>query len=123
MAEARPDDHEELYEAFARLVAAGEGYPQAPGPITVGEFDDYWLEHKSLVGVARLGDDLAGLRGRGIGETLASRRRSTGKPPSSTGVGCSDAGPPGADDYAVSRSRALRADEERRSLEMALSST
>ena len=95
VSEAGPDDHEGLYAAFAQLVAAGEGYPQAPGPITVGEFDDYWLDHKSLVAVARLDGELAGsyylkpnfagraahianagyfvvpgLRGRGIGETL-----------------------------------------------------
>lgn len=93
--QAGPGDHDELYQAFARLVAAGEGYPQAPGPIAVAEFDDYWLEHKSLVAVARLGADLAGsyylkpnfpgraahianagyfvvaaVRGRGIGEAL-----------------------------------------------------
>ncbi len=95
LAEAGPGDHDELYEAFAQLVAAGEGYPQAPGPISVEEFDGYWLEHKSLVVVGRLGAELAGsyylkpnfagraahianagyfvvagLRGRGIGETL-----------------------------------------------------
>ena len=93
--EAGAGDHDGLYEAFARLVAAGEGYPQAPGPITVEEFDDYWLDHKSLVAVARLAGELAGsyylkpnfagraahianagyfvvpgLRGRGIGEAL-----------------------------------------------------
>ena len=93
--EAGPDDHDVLYEAFARVVAAGEGYPQAPGAITVEEFDEYWLDHKSLVAVARLEGDLAGSdylkpnfagraahianagyivvptrRGRGIGEAL-----------------------------------------------------
>ena len=93
--EAGPEDHDALYEAFARVVAAGEGYPQAPGPVAVEEFDDYWLDHKSLVAVARLDGDLAGsyylkpnfagraahianagyfvvpsLRGRGIGEAL-----------------------------------------------------
>ena len=95
VAEAGSGDHDALYEAFAELVAAGEGYPQAPGPISVEEFDDYWLDHKSLVAVARLDGELAGsyylkpnfagraahianagyfvvpaLRGKGIGEAL-----------------------------------------------------
>jgi ribosomal protein S18 acetylase RimI-like enzyme len=60
VAEAGALDHDELYQAFSRVVAAGEGYPQTPGPITVDEFDDYWLDHKSLVVVARMGGDLAG---------------------------------------------------------------
>jgi GNAT superfamily N-acetyltransferase len=60
MAAAGPEDHGELYEAFAALVLAGEGYPQAPGPITVEEFDDYWLAHKALVVVARVDGGLAG---------------------------------------------------------------
>jgi ribosomal protein S18 acetylase RimI-like enzyme len=60
VAEAGPADHAELYEAFAAVVAAGEGYPQAPGPLPVAEFDDYWLDHKSLVAVARAGGRLAG---------------------------------------------------------------
>jgi ribosomal protein S18 acetylase RimI-like enzyme len=95
VAEAGPGDHDELYEAFAAIVAAGEGYPQVVGPLSVAEFDDYWLEHKSAVVVARLVGRLAGsyylkanfhgraahianagyfvvagLRGRGIGELL-----------------------------------------------------
>jgi len=60
VAEAGPGDHDELYEAFAGVVAAGEGYPQAPGPLAEAEFDDYWLGHKSLVVVARAGGRLAG---------------------------------------------------------------
>ncbi len=95
VAEAGPGDHDELYEAFAAVVAAGEGYPQVVGPLAVAEFDDYWLEHKSAVVVARLEGRLAGSyylkpnfpgrashianagyfivpewRGRGIGEAL-----------------------------------------------------
>jgi ribosomal protein S18 acetylase RimI-like enzyme len=58
--EATPADHDELYEAFAGVVAAGEGYPQAPGPLAVADFHDYWLDHKSLVVVARLEGRLAG---------------------------------------------------------------
>ncbi|HEV2758855.1 MAG TPA: GNAT family N-acetyltransferase [Acidimicrobiales bacterium] len=95
MAEAGADDHDDLYSAFAGIVAAGEGYPQAPGPLAVADFDDYWLDHKSLVAVARHDRRVAGsyylkpnfpgraahianagyfvvpgLRGRGIGEAL-----------------------------------------------------
>ncbi len=57
---AGPGDHDELYEAFAAVVAAGEGYPQAPGPLSVPDFEDYWLDHKSLVAVARHKGELAG---------------------------------------------------------------
>ncbi len=46
-------DHADLYRAFAALVAAGEGYPQAPGPLEYHEFADYWLLHKSYVAVGR----------------------------------------------------------------------
>lgn len=53
IAAAGPDDHDGLYHAFAQVVAAGEGYPQAPGPLPVEEFEEYWLDHKSLVAVAR----------------------------------------------------------------------
>ncbi len=95
LAAAGPDDHDQLYVAFAAVVAAGEGYPQVPGPLSVDEFDDYWLAHKSLVVVARHEGRLAGsyylkpnfpgraahianagyfvvpeLRGQGMGEAL-----------------------------------------------------
>lgn len=53
VAEARPGDHDELYIRFGEIVAAGEGYPQAPGPLAVEDFDEYWLAGKSLVAVAR----------------------------------------------------------------------
>jgi len=76
-------------------VAAGEGYPQPPGPLSYTDFADYWLAHKSYVAVARVRGRLAGsyylkpnfpgraahianagyfvvadLRGRGIGRLL-----------------------------------------------------
>jgi GNAT superfamily N-acetyltransferase len=96
VADAGPADAAELFEAFAAVVAAGEGYPQAPDdPLTPGAFADYWLDHKSLVAVARHDGRLAGsyyvkpnfagraahianagyfvvagLRGRGIGRAL-----------------------------------------------------
>lgn len=93
--EAAAEDEAELFDAFAAVVAAGEGYPQAPGPLDRGAFADYWLGHKSLVAVARLSGQLAGsyylkpnfdgraahianagyfvvagLRGQGIGQAL-----------------------------------------------------
>ena len=95
VAEASAEDRDELYWAFAAVVAAGEGYPQARGPLAVADFEDYWLDHKSYVAVGRVGGRLAGsyylkpnfhgraahianagyfvvpeLRGRGIGEAL-----------------------------------------------------
>ena len=95
MHEAGPDDTGGLFEAFTEVVDAGEGYPQAPGSLTFEDFRDYWLDHKSLVAVARLDGRLAGsyflkpnfagraahvvnagyfvvaaLRGQGIGEAL-----------------------------------------------------
>jgi GNAT superfamily N-acetyltransferase len=56
VAAAVEGDHDELYAAFATVVAAGEGYPQAPGPLTRAEFESYWLHHKSSVIAARLAD-------------------------------------------------------------------
>ncbi len=52
MSTAEPDDHDDLYVRFAEIVAAGEGYPQAPGRLAVEDFDEYWLAGKALVAVA-----------------------------------------------------------------------
>src|SRR5689334_3258572 len=53
-----PDDHAELYAAFQAIVAAGEGYPQAPDtPVTWLEFEDYWLSPASVSIVARSAAD------------------------------------------------------------------
>ncbi len=60
LSEAAPQDHPELHDAFAAVVGAGEGYPQAPGPLSIADFTDYWLDLKSLVVVARLEGRLAG---------------------------------------------------------------
>lgn len=93
--DAGPADHDELYAAFAQVVAAGEGYPQPPGPLAVEDFREYWLGNKSAVAVARHDGRLAGsyylkpnfpgraahianagyfvvpdLRGHGVGATL-----------------------------------------------------
>jgi ribosomal protein S18 acetylase RimI-like enzyme len=56
---ARLDDHDDLFAAFSRIVAAGEGFPQR-APLTRQEFDDYFIEHSSAVCVARYGDYLVG---------------------------------------------------------------
>lgn len=95
LSNAVPEDHDELYARFGEIVAAGEGYPQAPGPLAVADFDAYWFEGKSLVAVARHEGAVAGsyylkpnfpgraahianagyfvvrdLRGRGVGTAL-----------------------------------------------------
>jgi ribosomal protein S18 acetylase RimI-like enzyme len=59
LAAATDRDHDELFEAFARIVDAGEGFPQAP-PLDRAEFDDYWLAHSGAVVVAREKGELAG---------------------------------------------------------------
>jgi len=47
-------DHAELLAAFAAVVAAGEGYPQAPDePVTWEAFRTYWLDPARLAVVAR----------------------------------------------------------------------
>ena len=90
-------DHGELLALFRAIVAAGEGYPQAPDqPVTADAFDAYWLAPATVTVVARTEDGgLAGaytmkpngpgraahvanagylvdvaLRGAGIGEAL-----------------------------------------------------
>src|SRR5258708_35525763 len=93
---ARPEEYDDISRAFAEIVAMGEGFPHDPDvALTYDDFNDYWLDHKSFVGVATLGDRLAGsyhlkpnlvgrgahianagyfvvrdLRGHGIGERL-----------------------------------------------------
>lgn len=57
---ARPEDYRELHAAFAVIVSAGEGYPHEPGPLPYRDFAMYWLEHKSLVVVGYVGQQLAG---------------------------------------------------------------
>jgi GNAT superfamily N-acetyltransferase len=52
-------EHDDLFTAFARIVAAGEGFPQAP-PLRREEFDDYWLGHSSSVYIAKFGGYLIG---------------------------------------------------------------
>ena len=60
LSDAVAEDHDELYARFGEIVAAGEGYPQAPGPLAIADFDAYWFEGKSLVAVARHRGSLAG---------------------------------------------------------------
>ena len=56
---ASHDDHDELFDAFGRVVAAGEGFPQA-APLSRDDFDEYWVRHSSAVAVARFGRYLVG---------------------------------------------------------------
>jgi ribosomal protein S18 acetylase RimI-like enzyme len=58
---AGPDEYGDLYRAFAEIVAAGEGFPHDPDlALTYDDFSDFWLDHKSFVGVATLGGRFAG---------------------------------------------------------------
>ena len=55
----RAGEELELFELFARIVAAKEGYPQAP-PLTRDVFDETWLHHATVVVVARCDGRVAG---------------------------------------------------------------
>ena len=55
----RAGEELELFELFARIVAAKEGYPQAP-PLTRDVFDETWLHHATVVVVARADGGVAG---------------------------------------------------------------
>ena len=59
IAAATPLDHDELFDAFSRIVAAGEGFPQT-APLTRQAFDDDWIDHSSAVCVARFAGCLVG---------------------------------------------------------------
>ncbi|HEY1826864.1 MAG TPA: GNAT family N-acetyltransferase [Acidimicrobiales bacterium] len=56
---ARRDDHDDLFEAFARIVTTLDGFPQDP-PLTRPQFDDYWIDHSSAVFIARFDAHLIG---------------------------------------------------------------
>lgn len=56
---AKEEEHEDLYLAFARIVAAGEGFPQRP-PLTREEFDRTWVHGSSAVCLAHFGGYLLG---------------------------------------------------------------
>lgn len=56
---ATADDYDEVFVAFSRIVAAGEGFPQQP-PLTRPDFDDYWVAHSAAVSVAHFGGYLVG---------------------------------------------------------------
>ncbi len=56
---ANLEDHDDLFEAFARIVNAGEGFPQQ-APLTRADFDEYWIEHTTGVYVAKFGGYLVG---------------------------------------------------------------
>jgi GNAT superfamily N-acetyltransferase len=78
---ATVDDYDEVFVAFSRIVAAGEGFPQQP-PLTRPDFDDYWVAHSSAVSVAHFGGYLVGAyylkpnfvlapyRSTGVGRTM-----------------------------------------------------
>lgn len=53
------DDVDDLFEIFAAVVAAGEGYPQLP-PLTREAFDAVWVRGVTAVIAARVDGRLAG---------------------------------------------------------------
>jgi ribosomal protein S18 acetylase RimI-like enzyme len=56
-----PGDVDELHDLFARIVTAGEGYPQDPAePVTRESFLSYWITPATAVTVARIDGALAG---------------------------------------------------------------
>jgi GNAT superfamily N-acetyltransferase len=65
------DDHGELHRLFARVVAAGEGYPHDPAvPVSWDAFEDFWLAPATATAVARVGGDVVGayhLKPNGVG--------------------------------------------------------
>jgi GNAT superfamily N-acetyltransferase len=52
-------DELELFQLFARVVAARDGYPHAP-PLTRDVFDETWIRHVTAVIVARADDHVVG---------------------------------------------------------------
>ena len=55
----RPDDVGSLFDMFAAVVAAGEGYPQLP-PLSREAFEAVWVDHVAAVIAARVDGRLAG---------------------------------------------------------------
>jgi len=56
---ARRDDHDDLFEAFERIVSSRDGFPQSP-PLTWAQFNEYWIDHSSAVCIARFDGHLVG---------------------------------------------------------------
>jgi GNAT superfamily N-acetyltransferase len=56
---ATPGDYDELFRQFARIVEAGEGFPQQP-PLTWTVFEHDWLTHATAVVVLCVEDRLVG---------------------------------------------------------------
>ncbi len=52
-------EEQELFSAYARIVADGDGFPHTP-PLGWGEFADYWLAHSAAVVLAREAGQLIG---------------------------------------------------------------
>ena len=89
--DAKTDDYDDLFVAFSRIVAAGEGFPQTH-PVTRADFDGYWIEHSSAVVVARFGGYLIGayyLKPNFVGRAahIANAGYFVSAPYRSTGVG------------------------------------
>ena len=59
LAPIRPEQDGELFQLFARIVASGEGFPQAP-PLTRSQFDETWVRPVTVVVAATVDGVLAG---------------------------------------------------------------
>jgi GNAT superfamily N-acetyltransferase len=56
---ATESDHDDLFEGFERIVVSRDGFPQAP-PLSRAQFDEYWIEHSSVVAIARFDGRMVG---------------------------------------------------------------
>jgi GNAT superfamily N-acetyltransferase len=54
-----PNDYDELFEAFERIVSSRDGFPHAP-PLSRAEFTDYWIDHSTSVWIATFDGRLVG---------------------------------------------------------------
>jgi GNAT superfamily N-acetyltransferase len=59
LAPIRSDQDDQLFDLFARVVAAGEGFPHAP-PLTRAQFDETWVRPVTTVVAATVDGALAG---------------------------------------------------------------
>ena len=59
LAVLRDDQHDELFDLFEAIVAALEGFPQAP-PLTRDDFDAAWIRPTTVVVVALVDGKVAG---------------------------------------------------------------
>jgi GNAT superfamily N-acetyltransferase len=59
LSRAEAGDHDELFAAYAQIVASGAGFPHEP-PLSREAFDEYWIAHSSAVWIARVDGRVVG---------------------------------------------------------------